>query len=65
MDNIVRFVSNSERERERLIREARAIYDSIFPPALVTDEHANACPEQPPPRAVLNPSSARRRSDTR
>ena len=33
MDNIVRFVSKSELERERLIREARAIYDSIFPPA--------------------------------
>jgi len=32
MDNIVRFVSKSEIERERLIREARAIYDSIFPP---------------------------------
>ncbi|MCK1733511.1 hypothetical protein IVA79_05940 [Bradyrhizobium sp. 138] len=32
MDNVVRFVSKSERERERLIREARAIYDSIFPP---------------------------------
>ena len=33
MDNVVRFVSKSELERERLIREARAIYDSIFPPA--------------------------------
>jgi len=32
MDNIVRFVPKSELERERLIREARAIYDSIFPP---------------------------------
>jgi hypothetical protein len=30
---IVRFVSKSELERARLIREARAIYDSIFPPA--------------------------------
>jgi hypothetical protein len=26
-------VPKSERERSRLIREARAIYDSIFPPA--------------------------------
>ena len=30
---VVRFVSNPERERARLIREARAIYDRIFPPA--------------------------------
>jgi hypothetical protein len=32
MGEIVGFVSKSERERLRLIREARAIYDSIFPP---------------------------------
>jgi hypothetical protein len=30
---IVRFTPKSELERARLIREARAIYDSIFPPA--------------------------------
>jgi hypothetical protein len=33
MGEIVRFVPRSELERARLIREARAIYDSIFPPA--------------------------------
>jgi hypothetical protein len=33
MGQIVGFVSKSELERLRLIREARAIYDSIFPPA--------------------------------
>jgi hypothetical protein len=33
MGEIIRFVPKSERERARLIREARAIYDSIFPPA--------------------------------
>ncbi len=33
MGEVVRFVSRSERERIRLIREARAIYDSIFPSA--------------------------------
>jgi hypothetical protein len=33
MGDVIRFVSKSERERERLIREARAIYDSIFPQA--------------------------------
>jgi hypothetical protein len=33
MGEVIRFVTKSERERARLIREARAIYDSIFPPA--------------------------------
>jgi len=33
MGEVVQFVPKSERERNRLIREARAIYDSIFPPA--------------------------------
>jgi hypothetical protein len=31
--DVVRFIPKSELERARLIREARAIYDSIFPPA--------------------------------
>jgi hypothetical protein len=31
MGEVIRFVSKSERERIRLIREARAIYDSVFP----------------------------------
>jgi hypothetical protein len=33
MSNVIRLVQESERERTRLIREARAIYDSIFAPA--------------------------------
>jgi hypothetical protein len=33
MGKVIRFISKSERERARLIREARTIYDSIFPPA--------------------------------
>ena len=33
MGEVIQFVPKSERERARLIREARAIYDSIFPPA--------------------------------
>jgi hypothetical protein len=37
MAEIVGFVSKSELERVRLIREARAIYDSIFPPADAVD----------------------------
>jgi hypothetical protein len=32
MGEIIRFVPKAELERARLIREARAIYDSIFPP---------------------------------
>ena len=32
MGEIVGFASKSDLERVRLIREARAIYDSIFPP---------------------------------
>jgi hypothetical protein len=31
MGEVIAFVSKSERERLRLIREARAIYESIFP----------------------------------
>ena len=31
MGEVIRFVPKSERERARLIREARPIYDSIFP----------------------------------
>ena len=31
MGEVIRFVPKSERERARLIREARAIYDSVFP----------------------------------
>jgi hypothetical protein len=39
MGQIIRFVSKAERERARLIREARAIYDSIFPSAGSGSEH--------------------------
>ena len=33
MGEVIQFVSKSERERARLIREARATYESIFPQA--------------------------------
>jgi hypothetical protein len=33
MGEVIRFVPKDERERVRLIREARAIYDIVFPPA--------------------------------
>jgi hypothetical protein len=35
MGEVLRCIVKPERERARLIREARAIYDSIFPPAVV------------------------------
>ena len=44
MGEIIRFVPRSERERARLIREARAIYDSIFPPADPVSEKQNKAP---------------------
>lgn len=31
MGEVIEFVSKAERERLRLIQEARAIYDSVFP----------------------------------
>lgn len=33
MGAVIPFISKAERERLRLIREARANYDSVFPPA--------------------------------
>ena len=33
MGEVIRFTPKSERERARLIREARAIYDCVFPPS--------------------------------
>jgi hypothetical protein len=44
MGEVVQFVARSERERARLIREARAIYDSIFPPAAPISEQQNKGP---------------------
>jgi hypothetical protein len=42
MGEVIRFVPKSERERIRLIREARAIYDSVFPPAAVIEPSETA-----------------------
>ena len=44
MGEVIRFIPKSERERVRLIREARAIYDSIFPPADPVSEKQNKAP---------------------
>jgi hypothetical protein len=44
MGEVIRFISKSERERIRLIREARAIYDSVFPPADPDSEQRDKAP---------------------
>jgi hypothetical protein len=44
MGEIVRFVPKSERERARLIREARAVYDSVFPSADPVSKEQNKTP---------------------
>jgi hypothetical protein len=41
MGQVIQFISKSERERLRLIQEARAIYDSIFPPTDVASEQSS------------------------
>jgi hypothetical protein len=38
LGEVVRLTSKSDLERARLIREARAIYESIFPPAVPVSE---------------------------
>jgi hypothetical protein len=44
MGEVIRFISKSERERARLIREARARYDSIFPLADPVSEQQDKAP---------------------
>ncbi|SDS18382.1 hypothetical protein SAMN05444158_1268 [Bradyrhizobium canariense] len=41
MGEVVRFIPKSDLERARLIREARAIYESIFPSADPVSEQRN------------------------
>jgi len=45
MGEVIQFVPKSERERIRLIREARAIYDSIFPATDRVSEQPRWTPE--------------------
>ena len=44
MGEVIQFVPKAERERARLVREARAIYDSIFPPADPIRERQDKAP---------------------
>jgi hypothetical protein len=38
MGEVIQFISKAERERLRLIREARAIYDGVFPSEAIGEE---------------------------
>jgi hypothetical protein len=44
MGEVIRFIPKSERERARLVREARAMYDSIFPSADPVRERQDKAP---------------------
>ena len=44
MGEVIRFIPKAERERLRLIREARAMYDSVFPPANSVNEQSDSTP---------------------
>jgi hypothetical protein len=44
MGEVIRFIPKAERERLRLIREARARYDSVFPPAASVHEQRDNIP---------------------
>jgi hypothetical protein len=52
MGEVIRFVSKSERERIRLIREARDI-DSVFPPADPVSEQRDKGPQLMGPVAPM------------
>jgi hypothetical protein len=44
MEEFFRFIQQSERERNRLVQEARASYDSVFVPAAPISEQSNKAP---------------------
>ena len=44
MGEVIQFIPKAERERIRLIREARAIYDSVFPPSGSDHEQSGNTP---------------------
>jgi hypothetical protein len=44
MGEVIRFIPKAERERIRLIREARAMYDSVFPASGSADEQRDRTP---------------------
>jgi hypothetical protein len=44
MGEVIQFISKAERERIRLIRGARANYDSVFPPSDSVKERRDNTP---------------------
>jgi hypothetical protein len=44
MGEVIQFIPKAERERIRLIREARAIYDSVFQPSDSVNEQRENTP---------------------
>jgi hypothetical protein len=44
MGEVIRFIPKAERERLRLIREARANYESVFPSADSISKQAGSLP---------------------
>ena len=44
MGEVIQFIPKAERERIRLIREARAMYDSIFPSSNAANERRDKTP---------------------
>jgi hypothetical protein len=59
MGKVIRFTSKSERELIRQIREARAIYDGVFPPADPVNDQRDKARQVIPP-AAPTPIAARR-----
>ncbi|MDA9451265.1 hypothetical protein XI00_26065 [Bradyrhizobium sp. CCBAU 21359] len=69
MGNVKQFVSGRDRERDRLIREARAIYESIFPAQKVglpdpmpSEKGAPASPGRPAPPGDFDEIAGRQRA---
>jgi hypothetical protein len=44
MGDVIRFIPKSERERAHLIRRARALYDSVFPPTDMVSRQPDTLP---------------------
>jgi hypothetical protein len=59
MGEVVRFIPKSELERIRLAREARALYESVFPTATTANEQRHTASTS---RAIGN-ANAHRRDD--
>jgi hypothetical protein len=56
MGKVLPFIPKSEHERAGLIREAHAIYDSIFPPTDPVSEQQN---KRPPSQTVSGANAHR------